>query len=174
MSDLRIERGDIFYVGLTTFVTGREQWAGRPGIIVSNDQNNLHSETVEVVYCTTRYKPNLPTHTTVLSTPYESTVLCEQVTTVDISRLGNYIGRCTEKEMCEIDRCIRVSLGLQEDKTAKPNPAYVPPMGNRQKENEEMIALRVGRDTYRKMYEIVVEKLADAAIIAGGGVKNGE
>ena len=169
MSDLRIERGDIFYVGLTTFVTGREQWAGRPGIIVSNDQNNLHSETVEVVYCTTRYKPNLPTHTTVLSTPYESTVLCEQVTTVDISRLGNYIGRCTEKEMCEIDRCIRVSLGLQEDKTAKPNPAYVPPMGNRQKENEEMIARRVERDTYRKMYEIVVEKLADAAINAGGG-----
>ena len=91
MSDLRIERGDIFYVGLTPFVTGREQLAGRPGIIVSNDQNNLHSETVEVVYCTTRYKPNLPTHTTVLSTPYESTVLCEQVTTVDISRLGNYI-----------------------------------------------------------------------------------
>ena len=52
MSDLRIERGDIFYVGLTPFVTGREQLAGRPGIIVSNDQNNLHSETVEVVYCT--------------------------------------------------------------------------------------------------------------------------
>lgn len=173
MSDLRIERGDIFYVGLTPFVTGREQWAGRPGIIVSNDQNNLHSETVEVVYCTTRYKPNLPTHTTVLSTPYESTVLCEQVTTVDISRLGNYIGRCTEKEMREIDRCIRVSLGLQTDKTENPNPAYVPPMGSRQKESEEMIALRVERDTYRKMYEMVVEKLADAVIIAGG-VKNGE
>lgn len=172
MSDLRIERGDIFYVGLTPFVTGREQWAGRPGIIVSNDQNNLHSETVEVVYCTTRYKPNLPTHTTVLSTPYESTVLCEQVTTVDISRLGNYIGRCTEKEMREIDRCIRVSLGLQADKAE--NPTYTPPMGNRQKESEEMIALRVERDTYRKMYEMVVEKLADAAIIAGGGVKNGE
>ena len=173
MSDLRIERGDIFYVGLTPFVTGREQLAGRPGIIVSNDQNNLHSDTVEVVYCTTRYKPNLPTHTTVLSTPYESTVLCEQVTTVDISRLGNYIGRCTEKEMREIDRCIRVSLGLQEDKTVKSNPAYVPPMGNTQKESEEMIALRVERDTYRKMYEMVVEKLADMAIIAGG-VKNGE
>ena len=36
-----------------------------------------------------------------------------------------------------------------------------------------MIALRVERDTYRKMYEMVVEKLADMAIIAGG-VKNGE
>lgn len=55
----------------------------------------------------------------------------------------------------------------------KSNPAYVPPMGNTQKESEEMIALRVKRDTYRKMYEMVVEKLADMAIIAGG-VKNGE
>ena len=141
--------------------------------IVSNDQNNLHSETVEVVYCTTRYKPNLPTHTTVLSTPYESTVLCEQVTTVDISRIGNYIGRCTEKEMREIDRCIRVSLSLQTDKTENSNPAYVPPMGKRQKETDEIITLRVERDTYLKMYEMVVEKLAEAVIIAGG-VKYGE
>lgn len=116
VSEMRIERGDIFYIGLNPYTTGCEQWSGRPGIIVSNDQNNLHSQTVEVVYCTTRHKPNLPTHTTILSTPYESTVLCEQVTTVDISRIGNYIGRCTEREMREIDRCIRVSLGLQDGK----------------------------------------------------------
>lgn len=32
-----------------------------------------------------------------------------------------------------------------------------------------MIALQVERDTYRKMYEMVVEKLAEAAVIAGGG-----
>ena len=88
VSEMRIERGDIFYIGLNPYTTGCEQWSGRPGIIVSNDQNNLHSQTVEVVYCTTRHKPNLPTHTTILSTPYESTVLCEQVTTVDISRIG--------------------------------------------------------------------------------------
>ena len=167
MTDLKIERGDIFYIGLNSYTTGCEQWSGRPGIIVSNDQNNLHSQTVEVVYCTTRHKPNLPTHTAILSTPYESTVLCEQVTTVDISRIGNYIGRCTEREMREIDRCIRVSLGLQDGKTENPN--YVPPMGNRSRENEKMIALQVERDTYRKMYEMAVKKLAEAAVIAGGG-----
>ena len=169
VSEMRIERGDIFYIGLNPYTTGCEQWSGRPGIIVSNDQNNLHSQTVEVVYCTTRHKPNLPTHTTILSTPYESTVLCEQVTSVDISRIGNYIGRCTEREMREIDRCIRVSLGLQDGKAENPNPNYAPPMGNRSRENEKMIALQVERDTYRKMYEMVVEKLAEAAVIAGGG-----
>ena len=99
-------------------------------------------------------------------------MLCEQVTSVDISRIGNYIGRCTEREMREIDRCIRVSLGLQDGKTENPNPNYVPPMGNRSRENEKMIALQVERDTYRKMYEMVVEKLAEAAVIAGGGVEN--
>ena len=71
--------------------------------------------------------------------------------------------------MREIDRCIRVSLGLQDGKAENPNPNYAPPMGNRGRENEKMIALQVERDTYRKMYEIVVEKLADAAIIAGEG-----
>ena len=75
--------------------------------------------------------------------------------------------------MREIDRCIRVSLSLQTDKTENSNPAYVPPMGKRQKETDEIITLRVERDTYLKMYEMVVEKLADAVIIAGG-VKNGE
>lgn len=173
MSEFRIERGDIFYIGRGQAVYGSEQWAGRPGIIVSNDQNNLHSETVEVVYCTTRYKPNLPTHTTVLATPYESTVLCEQITTVDVSRLGNYIGKCTESEMRAIDRCIGVSLGLHTHKEEKPNPDYVPPMRRQQRDSEELIALRVERDTYRKMYEIAVQKLAEAAVIAGGGIENG-
>lgn len=106
-----IRRGDIFYI-LKGQITGSEQQPGRPGIIVSNEENNKHSPTVEVVYCTTRYKAELPTHTEVLSTPYKSTVLCEQITTVSIDRLGNYIGRCTEQEMREIDFCMMLSLGL--------------------------------------------------------------
>ena len=92
MKDIRIERGDIFYV--SSFVTvGCEQRPGRPGVIVSNDANNRASRTVEIVYCTTREKPNLPTHTIIHSTAVESTVLCEQITTVSIDCIGTYNGR---------------------------------------------------------------------------------
>lgn len=165
-----IKRGDIFYIS-RGYATGCEQQSGRPAVIVSNDENNRHSSTVEVVYCTTRFKPDLPTHTVILSTPYESTVLCEQVTTVSVERIGNYIGSCTEGEMKEIDLCIMTSLGLattemkdlyagrnpQQDMKAPPEPE------EDEHDGEELLALRVERDTYKRMYEIAVERLAQTA-----------
>lgn len=172
MSGFEIKRGDIFYISKTP-CTGSEQWGGRPGIIVSNEKNNIHSETVEVVYCTTRFKPMLPTHTTIRSTPYDSTVLCEQVTTVSVERIGNYIGRCTEEEMREIDSCILVSLGLLKMKDKNPNPNYVPPMGDRRICPDEVAELRLERDTYRKMYEMAIERLAEMEENAARGYENG-
>ena len=172
LKGFEIKRGDIFYIGKSPCV-GSEQWGGRPGIVVSNEENNMHSETVEVVYCTTRFKPMLPTHTTIRSTPYDSTVLCEQVTTVSVERIGNYIGRCSEEEMRGIDRCILVSLGLSKGKEENPNPDYVPPMGNGRDGSDEEIKLRIERDTYRKMYEMAIERLAKMSENAGGGVENG-
>lgn len=172
MGGFEINRGDIFYINKTLSV-GSEQWGGRPGIIVSNEKNNTHSPTVEVVYCTTRFKPMLPTHTVIRSTPHDSTVLCEQVTTVSVERIGNYIGRCSEEEMREIGNCILVSLGLLNDKAKSPNPNYVPPMGNGRTEYDEVAELRLELDTYRKMYEMAIERLAKASEDAGR-IRNGE
>lgn len=107
----QIRRGDIFYVKKGRTV-GSEQFAGRPGIIVSNDENNKHSSTVEIVYTTARHKPYLPTHVTTKGTSQLSTVLCEQVTTVSVERLENYIGRCTAEEMSKIENAILISLGI--------------------------------------------------------------
>lgn len=172
MKGIEIKRGDIFYINKTP-CTGSEQWGGRPGIIVSNEKNNMHSEVVEVVYCTTRFKPMLPTHTTIRSTPYDSTVLCEQITTVSVERVGNYIGRCTEEEMREIGNCILVSLGLQAGKGENPNPNYVPPMGAGRAEPDEVTELRIERDTYRKMYEMAIGKLAEMEENAAREHENG-
>ena len=112
MKDIRIERGDIFYVNSFVPTVGCEQRPGRPGVIVSNDANNRASRTVEIVYCTTRDKPNLPAHTIIHSTAVESTVLCEQITTISIDCIGTYIGRCTAAEMEAIDKCLVESIGL--------------------------------------------------------------
>lgn len=69
MSASKIERGDIFYISQNGPVFGSEQMAGRPAIIVSNDKNNAHSETVEVIYLTTQEKAPLPTHVSISSAP---------------------------------------------------------------------------------------------------------
>lgn len=173
MAELKIRRGDIFYVR-KGWVTGSEQQSGRPGVIVSNEENNKHSTTVEVVYCTTRIKAELPTHTTILSTPYESTVLCEQVTTVSVDRLGDYVGRCTEQEMKEIDLCMMVSLGLATtdmkrvyaERNSQQTPEEKAGADVELEKNgvdDELLSLRVERDTYKRMYEFAVERFAGAA-----------
>lgn len=106
-----IKRGEIYYVE-SYYSVGSEQRAGRPAIIVSNNRNNECSSTVEVVYMTTQPKHDMPTHVTVHSTGRESIALCEQVHTVDVQRIGNYCGTCTEQEMQSIDIALLVSLGL--------------------------------------------------------------
>lgn len=116
-----IKRGEIFYISRGKGDNcGHEQRSGRPGIVVSNDRNNATSDTVEVVYLTTQPKPKLPTHCIVNSTGRKSTVLCEQVHTVAVERIQNYIGRCSNKEMENINAAIAISLGLDNSiKTTK-------------------------------------------------------
>lgn len=111
MTGTEIRRGDIFYISRYP-TTGSEQEAGRPGIIVSNEANNLHSTTVEVVYLTTQEKPDLPTHVSIDSAPRPSRALCEQVTTVSVERLGDYIGKLTSLEMARVDTALLISLDL--------------------------------------------------------------
>ena len=112
-----IRRGDIFYIN-AGYSIGSEQWSGRPAIIVSNDLNNRHSDTVEIVYLTTSRKKDLPTHVTIKSTGRRSTALCEQITTVSVCRLGGYIGSASSKELADLEKAILISLNLLDRETA--------------------------------------------------------
>lgn len=106
-----VKRGEIYYISRGGYNTGSEQ-ADRPGVIVSNDKNNKNSQTLEVVYLTTQPKNELPTHCTIRSTGRVSTVLCEQIHTVAVERIGKYIGVCTAQEMQNIDIGLMISIGL--------------------------------------------------------------
>ena len=103
------ERYSISHGGATN---GSEQFADRPAVVVSNDENNKHSGVIEVVYMTTQPKTDLPTHVTVRSTGRLSTVLCEQVSSVSTDRVNNYIGQVSEQEMKNIDIALMISLQL--------------------------------------------------------------
>lgn len=88
------------------------QGGTRVCVVVSNDMGNLHAPVVEIVYTTTKQKNDLPTHFPVKSTPEPSTVLCEQIMTVNKNDLKTYYGSLTMKEKCQLDRCLKISLGL--------------------------------------------------------------
>lgn len=182
--------------GATSY--GNEQHADRPAVVVSNDKNNENSGTVEVVYMTTQPKTDLPTHVTLRSTGRISTVLCEQVHSVSIERVGSYIGQCSDVEMENIDIALMISLQL--DGKSKTSKKYTETIEKQQEEikglreqlahakedaakwqqsqreqdaaveqqnpavmteSEGLIRTQTERDTYKALYEKLLNKLVN-------------
>ncbi len=111
-----VQRGDLFYADLTP-VIGSEQGGVRPVVIIQNDAGNRHSPTVIAAAITSRTgKRKLPTHIRLPEHCHglhqDSTVLLEQVRTLDRTRLREYIGRLNADTMQYVDRAIAVSFGL--------------------------------------------------------------
>lgn len=113
---MQIKRGDIYYADLRP-VIGSEQGGTRPVLIIQNDAGNRHSPTVIAAAITSRQgKKPLPTHVrleeSLQGLEQDSTVLLEQVRTIDRTRLRGYIGRVDEAAMEDVDQAIAVSFGL--------------------------------------------------------------
>lgn len=182
-----IRRGEIFYIARGGATNGSEQFADRPAVVVSNDENNKHSGVIEVVYMTTQPKTDLPTHVTVRSTGRLSTVLCEQVSSVSTDRVNNYIGQVSEQEMKNIDIALMISLQLsgggktskqynetiqkqQEEIEYYRNKIQAMQQSLEEKKTEkpqeaagetsEIVArLETERDTYKALYEQLFERM---------------
>lgn len=185
MDDIR--RGEIFYIARGGATNGSEQFAERPAVVVSNDENNKHSGVIEVVYMTTQPKTDLPTHVTVRSTGRLSTVLCEQVSSVSTDRVNNYIGQVSEQEMKNIDIALMISLQLsgggktskqynetiqkqQEEIEYYRNKIQAMQQSLEEKETEKpqeaageasetVVRLETERDTYKALYEQLFERM---------------
>ena len=112
MQDIRVHRGDIFWIRQDNGAVGSEYRKNRPAIIVSNEKNNTYSGTVEIVYLTTAEKKPMPTHVSIDTMGKQSTALCEAIYTVDKERLENYYCTLTADEMKLVDQAVLVSLGL--------------------------------------------------------------
>lgn len=159
-----IKRGDIYYVERSQYApsTGSEQWSGRPAIIVSNDKNNEFSQILEVVYLTTRPKVDLPTHIDIRSSQKPSVALCEQVTSVSLERIGDYVSHCTDQEMQMIDAALAISLDIDCEPQVKVVEKAVPvevSAPSASESSEEVIRLQTERDMYKSLYEQMFERL---------------
>lgn len=96
-----VRRGDIYKVRIP-YGTGHEMLKDRPAVVVSCDKLNETSPCVEVVYCSTQTRRDLPEHVTLRSTPRICTAMCEHVATIDKTRLIEYQGHTTEAELTQI------------------------------------------------------------------------
>jgi len=107
-----IKRGEIYYIDLSP-TQGSEQGGLRPCVIVQNDKGNEHAPTTIVVPLTTQSKRKLPTHVSVREGKKLSLALCEQIRTIDKSRIeGRPVGKCLPHTMEQIDFALKISLEL--------------------------------------------------------------
>ena len=112
-SEVKISRGEVFYIVSNYDNVGSEQRAGRPAVVVSNNLNNEHSRCVEICYLTLQEKSPLPTHVKIdRGECFNSTILCEQITTVSKERIGDYMCRLPDEVMDKVDKALIISLGV--------------------------------------------------------------
>lgn len=111
-------RGTICYVDLGQENVGSEQGGNRPCIIISNNKGNACSPTVIVAVITSKDKKYIPTHVEIPKNHggliSSSTVLLEQIRTIDKSRIISIIGVLPPDDMAEINKAILVSLDCGE------------------------------------------------------------
>ena len=112
-----VEWGDVVFVDFTDNSRDSEQSGIRPAIIIQNDKGNEHSPTTIVASITSQEKRYLPTH--VVVKPYQSglnkvsTILMEQVRTIDKSRILSKVGHIETDWLKEkIKKSLTISFGV--------------------------------------------------------------
>lgn len=128
-----MKRGQVYYADLRP-VVGCEQGGIRPCVIIQNDAGNQYSSTVIVAAMTTKDKKELPTHIAVSAEDYcldsNTTILLEQLRTIDKSRLQNFVGRLSDGTMRRVDEALHISLALNKEEREVEKMAEMIHIGN--------------------------------------------
>ena len=114
---MKIKRGEIVLDNLEP-VVGSEQGRIRPVLVIQNEIINKNSPTTIIAPITSKiYTKEFPTNVEVESKDSKlnnkSTVLLNQIRTIDKSRILKKIFTLDETIMKKVDMAIKVSLGLE-------------------------------------------------------------
>lgn len=113
---MNIKRGEIVLANLEP-VVGSEQGRIRPVLIIQNNDSNDYSPTTIVApFTTKRYTQEFPTNVELEPTDsklkMKSTVLLNQIMTIDKRRIIKKISQLDDEAMRKVDVAIEISLGL--------------------------------------------------------------
>lgn len=113
MELIQCKRGEIYYADLG-HTGGSEQGGIRPVIVIQNNIGNKFSPTVIVTAVTAKTKSKLPVHVNIDNTylEHDSTILLEQIRTIDKTKLIEKLGVLNNFELGALNRALQVSIGL--------------------------------------------------------------
>lgn len=111
-----IKRGDILLANLEP-IKGSEQGGIRPVLIIQNNISNKHSPVTIIAAITSKlFDKEYPTNVFVSRADSrldkDSTILLNQIRTIDKSRITRKIGALATEIMGKVDLAIKISLGL--------------------------------------------------------------
>ena len=106
-----MNRGDIYWVDLNP-TTGSEINIQRPCVLVGATPVNQARHTVVVVPLSTAAKARPPITILVSCHNKQVTAICDQIRTVDKSRLKNFIGALSDNDLNSLDDGLRQVLSL--------------------------------------------------------------
>ena len=116
--ECHIRQYDIWFAELREEAGSHVQSGRRPVLVVSNNIVNANSFAITVVPLTSRNKKSwYPTHVRLFPSglSYPSMALCEQITTIDKTRLINKLTSVRDVgDICAIRRAISVQLNMAE------------------------------------------------------------
>lgn len=111
-----VRRGDVFLVDFNP-ARGSEQAGLRPALIVQNDVGNKHSPTTIVAAISAAPEKEYPFLVRIAAgeggLERDSAVNASQILTIDKARLVRRIGSLSAERMRQVDRAIKISLGLK-------------------------------------------------------------
>ena len=113
---VEIKKGDIFLANLEP-VMGREQGGIRPVLIMQNDVSNKYSPVTIISAITSKvYKKEFPTNVFILKEDSglnkDSTILLNQIRTIDKSRLIKRVDSLDIYMMDKVNKALRISFGM--------------------------------------------------------------
>lgn len=106
-----MNRGDIFWVDLNP-TTGSEINKQRPCVLVGATPINQARHTVVIVPLSTSAKARPPITILVSCLNKQVTAVCDQIRTVDKSRLKGFIGTLSDMDLNSLDDGLRQVLSL--------------------------------------------------------------
>ncbi len=118
-----MKRGDIYFADLDP-VIGSEQGGKRPVLIIQNDLGNRFSPTVIILPLTSHLnKKSQRTHVPIMppqgGVTRPSLILCEQVRTVEKSRLMKKLGTLSLEKMALVEMAFATAIGQIPEKMAE-------------------------------------------------------
>lgn len=178
-----VKRGQMYYIHKRPpFKESREldPKGGRPAIIVSRDEDNFMSGTVNVVYLTSEHNIQSLRDTQfklIGGKVARSVAKCEQIDTVDKQCLGDYIGDCNEEELDLLNKALCLSLNIctgvensvenvERAEEVKAMQAYIDQLTAENADLRKMCAGASNTDykeeaeRYKQMYQDLVRTLA--------------